>query len=52
MYSPDLQVQMQWRRSVLRRIESDFLELPLSNMSPLWERPVSGSRRVLPINGS
>ncbi len=29
LHSPDLQVQMQWRRKVLKRIEHDFLELPL-----------------------
>ena len=29
LHSPDLQVQMQWRRKVLKRIENDFLELPL-----------------------
>ena len=29
LHSPDLQVQMQWRTKVLKRIENDFLELPL-----------------------
>lgn len=29
LYSPDLQVQIQWRKGVLDRIGNDFLELPL-----------------------
>jgi hypothetical protein len=29
LHSPELQVQMRWRRKVLEQIENDFLELPL-----------------------
>jgi len=29
LHSPKLQVQMRWRREVLKQIENDFLELPL-----------------------
>jgi hypothetical protein len=28
LYSPDLEVQLRWRRAVLDRIENDFLEVP------------------------
>ena len=34
LHSPDLQVQMQWRRKVLKRIENDSLAPPLEQEDP------------------